>query len=80
MRPANGLEARLLKSAFAALRRAAQALHHPHARLVIAVVDLLDTIPLTTATPKATQAEYMLGKIASAGQTHQFRTPPHHRT
>jgi type I restriction enzyme M protein len=41
------------------------------------VVDLLDNVPMEDRDTKGDLYEYMLGKIASAGQNGQFRTPRH---
>jgi type I restriction enzyme M protein len=41
------------------------------------VVDLLDGVPMEDRDTKGDLYEYMLGKIASAGQNGQFRTPRH---
>ncbi|MFI4854810.1 MAG: N-6 DNA methylase [Phycisphaerales bacterium JB065] len=41
------------------------------------VVDQLDAIPMVDRDTKGDLYEYMLGKIASAGQNGQFRTPRH---
>lgn len=49
----------------------------PTANLLGKVVDLLDGIPLDDRDTKGDLYEYMLGKIASAGQNGQFRTPRH---
>ena len=49
----------------------------PTAALLAKVVDLLDTLPLDDRDTKGDLYEYMLGKIASAGQNGQFRTPRH---
>ncbi len=49
----------------------------PTPGLLAKVVDLLDTIPLDDRDTKGDLYEYMLGKIASAGQNGQFRTPRH---
>jgi len=49
----------------------------PTPGLLAKVVDLLDTIPLHDRDTKGDLYEYMLGKIASAGQNGQFRTPRH---
>lgn len=49
----------------------------PTASLLARVVDLLDTIPLDDRDTKGDLYEYMLGKIAAAGQNGQFRTPRH---
>ena len=40
-------------------------------------MDLLDKIPMEDRDTKGDLCEYMLGKIASAGQNSQFRTPRH---
>jgi type I restriction enzyme M protein len=45
--------------------------------LLAKVVDLLDAIPMEDRDTKGDLYEYMLGKIASAGQNGQFRTPRH---
>ena len=45
--------------------------------LLAKVVDLLDKIPMDDRDTKGDLYEYMLGKIASAGQNGQFRTPRH---
>ena len=45
--------------------------------LLAKVVDLLDAIPLDDRDTKGDLYEYMLGKIATAGQNGQFRTPRH---
>jgi type I restriction enzyme M protein len=49
----------------------------PTAALLAKVVDMLDEIPLEDRDTKGDLYEYMLGKIASAGQNGQFRTPRH---
>lgn len=49
----------------------------PTAGLLAKVVDLIDQIPLHDRDTKGDVYEYMLGKIASAGQNGQFRTPRH---
>jgi type I restriction enzyme M protein len=41
------------------------------------VVDMLDAIPMEDRDTKGDLYEYMLGKIATAGQNGQFRTPRH---
>ena len=41
------------------------------------VVQLLDAVPMEDRDTKGDVYEYMLGKIASAGQNGQFRTPRH---
>ena len=45
--------------------------------LLTKVVDLIDDIPLGERDTKGDLYEYMLGKIATAGQNGQFRTPRH---
>lgn len=45
--------------------------------LLSKVVDLIDQIPMEERDTKGDVYEYMLGKIASAGQNGQFRTPRH---
>lgn len=45
--------------------------------LLAKVVDMLDDIPLGERDTKGDLYEYMLSKIASAGQNGQFRTPRH---
>jgi type I restriction enzyme M protein len=49
----------------------------PKASLLANVVDLLDHVPMEERDTKGDLYEYMLGKIASAGQNGQFRTPRH---
>ncbi|NDY96200.1 type I restriction-modification system subunit M [Wenzhouxiangella limi] len=49
----------------------------PTPRVLASVVDQLDGIDMTDADTKGDLYEYMLGKIASAGQNGQFRTPRH---
>ena len=49
----------------------------PTARVLANVVDQLDGIDMSDADTKGDLYEYMLGKIASAGQNGQFRTPRH---
>jgi len=49
----------------------------PTPALLAKVVDLLDAMPLNSNDVKGDLYEYMLGKIASAGQNGQFRTPRH---
>lgn len=49
----------------------------PTARLLANVIDQLDGIDMTSSDTKGDLYEYMLGKIASAGQNGQFRTPRH---
>ncbi len=50
----------------------------PTPALLAKVVDLLDHVPMEDRDTKGDLYEYMLGKIASAGQNGQFRTPRHH--
>jgi type I restriction enzyme M protein len=49
----------------------------PTPQLLAKVVDLLDKVPMEDRDTKGDLYEYMLGKIASAGQNGQFRTPRH---
>jgi type I restriction enzyme M protein len=49
----------------------------PTPALLAKVVDLLDAVPMDDRDTKGDVYEYMLGKIASAGQNGQFRTPRH---
>lgn len=49
----------------------------PTPALLAKVVDLLAEIPMDDRDTKGDLYEYMLGKIASAGQNGQFRTPRH---
>ena len=49
----------------------------PTAALLAKVVDLLDKVPMEERDTKGDVYEYMLGKIATAGQNGQFRTPRH---
>ncbi len=49
----------------------------PTPALLDKVVQLLDDVPLQDRDTKGDAYEYMLGKIASAGQNGQFRTPRH---
>ena len=49
----------------------------PTPALLVKVVDLLDAVPMDNRDTKGDLYEYMLGKIASAGQNGQFRTPRH---
>ena len=49
----------------------------PTPALLSKVVDLIDKIPMEERDTKGDLYEYMLGKIASAGQNGQFRTPRH---
>ncbi len=49
----------------------------PTPALLAKVVDMLDKVPMEERDTKGDLYEYMLGKIASAGQNGQFRTPRH---
>ena len=49
----------------------------PTPALLAKVVDLLDKVPMEERDTKGDIYEYMLGKIATAGQNGQFRTPRH---
>jgi type I restriction enzyme M protein len=49
----------------------------PTPGLLAKVVDMLDNVPMADRDTKGDLYEYMLGKIASAGQNGQFRTPRH---
>ena len=49
----------------------------PTARVLASVVDQLDGIDMADSDAKGDLYEYMLGKIATAGQNGQFRTPRH---
>ncbi len=49
----------------------------PTPRLLANVIDRLDELPMHDRDLKGDVYEYMLGKIASAGQNGQFRTPRH---
>lgn len=49
----------------------------PNAALLGKVVDSIDKIPMEDRDTKGDLYEYMLSKIASAGQNGQFRTPRH---
>ncbi len=49
----------------------------PTPRVLASVVDQLDGIDMADRDTKGDLYEYMLGKIASAGQNGQFRTPRH---
>ena len=49
----------------------------PTPALLSRVVDMLDHVPMKDRDTKGDLYEYMLGKIASAGQNGQFRTPRH---
>ncbi len=49
----------------------------PKLSLLAKVVDMIDHVPMEDRDTKGDLHEYMLGKIASAGQNGQFRTPRH---
>src|SRR5499433_3411522 len=49
----------------------------PTPALLARVVDLIEHVPMEERDTKGDIYEYMLGKIASAGQNGQFRTPRH---
>jgi len=49
----------------------------PTPALLAKVVDMIDQVPMEDRDTKGDLYEYMLGKIASAGQNGQFRTPRH---
>ena len=49
----------------------------PTPQLLAKVVDLIDHVPMEDRDTKGDLYEYMLGKIATAGQNGQFRTPRH---
>jgi len=49
----------------------------PTPGLLARVVDMLDAIPMEDRDTKGDLYEFMLGKIATAGQNGQFRTPRH---
>ncbi|MBS1714920.1 MAG: SAM-dependent DNA methyltransferase [Armatimonadetes bacterium] len=49
----------------------------PTAALLSKVVDLIDKVPMEDRDTKGDLYEYMLSKIATAGQNGQFRTPRH---
>jgi type I restriction enzyme M protein len=49
----------------------------PTPALLAKVVDLLEAVPMADRDTKGDLYEYMLGKIATAGQNGQFRTPRH---
>lgn len=49
----------------------------PSPQLLSKVVDMLDDVPMTDRDTNGDLYEYMLGKIATAGQNGQFRTPRH---
>ncbi len=49
----------------------------PTPALLAKVVDMVDHVPMEDRDTKGDLYEYMLGKIATAGQNGQFRTPRH---
>ncbi|WP_288756417.1 class I SAM-dependent DNA methyltransferase [uncultured Dermacoccus sp.] len=49
----------------------------PSAALLTKVVDILDDVPMDKRDTNGDLYEYMLGKLATAGQNGQFRTPRH---
>ncbi|MEY4199473.1 MAG: hypothetical protein RLZZ265_1213, partial [Verrucomicrobiota bacterium] len=49
----------------------------PTPALLAKVVDMIDGVPMEDRDTKGDLYEYMLGKIAAAGQNGQFRTPRH---
>ena len=49
----------------------------PNAAMLSKVVDMLDTMPMESRDTNGDLYEYMLSKIATAGQNGQFRTPRH---
>jgi type I restriction enzyme M protein len=49
----------------------------PKPALLARAVDMIDKIPMDDRDTKGDLYEYMLGKIATAGQNGQFRTPRH---
>jgi len=49
----------------------------PSPALLVKVVDLIDKLPMEDRDTKGDLYEYMLAKIATAGQNGQFRTPRH---
>ena len=49
----------------------------PTPALLARVVDMIDQVPMEDRDTKGDLYEYMLGKIATAGQNGQFRTPRH---
>jgi type I restriction enzyme M protein len=49
----------------------------PNSNLLAKAVDILDDLPMGERDTKGDLYEYMLGKIATAGQNGQFRTPRH---
>ncbi|GIK58044.1 MAG: DNA methyltransferase [Chloroflexota bacterium] len=66
------------KSAFAAHMKDARFTLPPEkAGLLAKVVDMIDHIPMEDRDTKGDLYEYMLSKLATAGQNGQFRTPRH---
>ena len=49
----------------------------PTPALLAKVVDMIELVPMEDRDTKGDLYEYMLGKIATAGQNGQFRTPRH---
>jgi len=49
----------------------------PTPALLAKVVDMMDAVPMDDRDTKGDLYEYMLGKVATAGQNGQFRTPRH---
>ncbi len=49
----------------------------PTPALLAKVVDMIDQVPMDDRDTKGDLYEYMLGRLASAGQNGQFRTPRH---
>jgi type I restriction enzyme M protein len=49
----------------------------PTPALLARVVDMIDKVPMEDRDTKGDLYEYMLGKLSSAGQNGQFRTPRH---
>lgn len=49
----------------------------PTSSLLARVVDMLDRVSMEDRDTKGDLYEYMFGKIATAGQNGQFRTPRH---
>lgn len=49
----------------------------PTPQLLVKAMEMIDRLPLEERDAKGDIYEYMLGKIASAGQNGQFRTPRH---
>lgn len=54
-----------------------RSVRHPNAGAAHQVVDLLADVPMEDRDTKGELCEYKVGKIASAGQNGQFRTPRH---